>query len=300
MSRSDNMTGAVLMMASMAAFTINDTLMKMLAGAAPLNQLLFLRGVLMTVALIGLVWWVKAYPRGIPNRDWWLIALRALAETFVIYFFLTALFNMPLANITAILQALPLTITLAAAVFLKEPAGWRRITAILVGFVGVLLIVRPGAADFNFYSMYGLAAVACITCRDLITRRLSPQTPSLFVTLVATVTVTVIFGAFSLRDTWAPMGMRDLGTLIAAAAFVTIGFLSAVMVMRVGEVSYTIQFRYSGLLWALLLGWVVFGDWPDALTMIGASLVVGSGMFTLLREARLAQKKSSEPDPHRH
>lgn len=292
MARSDNMTGAMLMMASMAAFTINDMLMKMLADAAPLYQLLFMRGVLMSLTVTVLVWWMKAYPRGIPTRDWVLIALRALAETCAVFFFLTALFNMPLANITAILQALPLTITLAAAVFLKEPAGWRRMTAILVGFVGVMLIVRPGAADFNVYSIYGLAAVVCVTCRDLVTRRLSLQTPSLFVTLVTTVAVMLIFGALSLSETWVPMVARDLGILVTAAAFVTIGFLSAVMVMRVGEVSYTTQFRYSGLLWALLLGWIAFGDWPDKVTMAGAFLVVGSGMFTLFREGRLARRKS--------
>ncbi|WP_120499856.1 DMT family transporter [Roseovarius sp. EL26] len=291
MPRSDNMTGAMLMMASMAAFTINDTFMKMLADAAPLYQLLFMRGILMSLTVAGLVWWMGAYPRGIPSRDWWLIALRALAETCAVFFFLTALFNMPLANITAILQALPLTITLAAAVFLKEPAGWRRMTAILVGFAGVMLIVRPGAADFNVYSTYGLAAVVCVTCRDLVTRRLSPQTPSLFVTLVTTVAVMIVFGVLSLGEAWVVMEARDLGVLIAAAAFVTIGFLSAVMVMRVGEVSYTTQFRYSGLLWALLLGWVVFGDWPDTLTMMGALLVVGSGMFTLFREAQLVRRK---------
>jgi len=114
------------------------------------------------------------------------------------YFFLTALFNMPIANVTAILQALPLTITLAAALFFGDPIGWRRMSAILVGFVGVMLIVRPGAADFTIYSLYVLAAVGFVTLRDLATRRLSKETPSMLVTFITSTSIMVFFGVASL------------------------------------------------------------------------------------------------------
>ena len=289
MARSDNLTGAVLMMASMASFVLNDTLMKLMAGEIPLFQLLFLRGVLTTIAVAVIAWRMGALAARPARGDWRLIFWRTVAEIGAAYFFLTALFNMPIANVTAILQALPLTITLAAALFLNEPVGWRRLLAILVGFAGVMLIVRPGAADFTIYSLYGLAAVGCVTVRDLTTRRLSSETPSMFVTLITSAAIMVVFGLASAAAPWTPMDARALGLTAGAAVMIIGGYLFSIMVMRVGEISFVAPFRYTGLIWALLLGWIAFGEWPDAITFLGAGIVVGSGLFTLYRESRLSR-----------
>ncbi|MEO3416510.1 DMT family transporter [Roseovarius sp. CAU 1744] len=287
MVRSDNLTGALLMMASMAAFTLNDTMMKMLAGEIPLFQLLFLRGVITSVLVALVAWRMNALTLRLPKRDLKFIGLRTVAEIGAAYFFLTALFNMPLANVTAILQALPLTITLTAALVFKEPIGWRRLLAILTGFIGVLLIVRPGAEGFNSYSLYTLAAVAFVTLRDLSTRKLSRETPSMLVTLATSVAVMVVFGLASLPREWVAMDLRA-GALTFGASFMIIGgYLFSVMVMRVGEISFVAPFRYTGLIWALVLGWLAFGEWPDPITLLGAAIVVGSGMFMLYREAQL-------------
>ncbi len=196
--RSDNLTGALLMMASMACFVINDTMMKAMAGDVSLFQILFLRGILTSVAVGIMAWKMGALFVRLPRRDAVLVFWRMWAEIATAYFFLTALFNMPMANVMAILQASPLTITLCAAFLFGERVGWRRMLAILVGFVGVMLIVRLGTEGFTIYSVYGLAAVACITVRDLATRRLSPETPSMLVTLVTSVAVMVVFGLASL------------------------------------------------------------------------------------------------------
>lgn len=290
MARSDNMTGALLMMASMAAFTVNDTFMKSLAGEVPLFQLLFLRGILTTIAVGIIAWWMGAIRANVPRRDWGVIGLRMIGEIGAAYFFLTALFHMPIANVTAILQAIPLTITLAAAVVFRDPLGWRRMGAIVLGFVGVLLIVRPGTEDFNAYSFYVLAAVGFVTLRDLSTRALSRGTPSMFVTLITSISIMVFFGIASLTDDWVAMDARAAG-LTAGAAFMIIGgYLFSIMVMRVGEVSFVAPFRYTGLIWALVLGWLVFGEWPAPLTFLGAAIIVGSGLFTLYREAQLGRK----------
>lgn len=289
MARSDNLTGAMLMMASMAAFTLNDTMMKTMAGQIPLFQLLFLRGLLTTVAVAAIAWRTGALNTRLPRREWGIVALRTLAEIGAAYFFLTALFNMPIANVTAILQALPLTITLAAALFLREPVGWRRLVAIVVGFAGVMLIIRPGAADFNFYSLYTLAAVGFVTLRDLSTRRLSRATPSMFVTLVTSAAIMTFFGVASLTGDWVPMGGREVGLTAGAALMVIGGYLFSIMVMRVGEIGFVAPFRYTGLIWALVLGWAVFGEWPEPLTLLGAAIVAGSGIYTLWRESRLAR-----------
>lgn len=300
MTRSDNLTGALLMMASMACFVLNDTFMKAMAGGIPLYQLLFLRGALTSLAVAVMAWRMGALVARPPRRDRVLIFWRILAETGGTFFFLTALFHMPLANITAILQALPLTITLGAALFFKEPVGWRRLLAILVGFVGVMLIIRPGTDDFSVYSLYGIAAVGCVTVRDLTTRRLSRETPSIFVTLLNAIAITVVFGLISFPADWVPMDARASALTAGAAILVIGGYLTSIMVMRVGEVSYVTPFRYTGLIFALLLGWVVFGDWPEPLTLLGAAIVVGSGLFTFYREASLGRKTHAARGLRRH
>jgi len=290
MPRSDNLTGALLMMGSMAAFTFNDAMIKSLSEQVPLFQVLFLRGVLTTLLVALIAWRMGALGRRLPRADRGPVAWRIVGEIGAAYFFLTALFNMPIANVTAILQALPLTITLAAALLFREPVGWRRMTAILAGFIGVMLIVRPGTEGFTLYSLYGLAAVAFVTLRDMATRRLSREVPSMQVTLVTSAAIMVAFGLASAAQGWAPLDARA-GLLILGAAVMLIGgYLFSIMVMRVGEISFVAPFRYTGLLWALILGWVVFGDWPQAITLAGAALVVASGIFTLTREAQLGRQ----------
>ncbi|WP_111735555.1 DMT family transporter [Roseovarius amoyensis] len=289
MARSENPTGALLMMGSMAAFTINDTMMKTMSGEVPLFQLLFLRGVLTTVLVAVIAARMGALRARPTRRDWGLIGWRAVAETGAAYFFLTALFHMPLANVTAILQTMPLTVTLAAWLFLREPVGWPRLLAIAVGFAGVLLIVRPGAADFNSYSIYALVAVGFATLRDLVTRRMSAATPSILVTLVTSAVVMAAFGLAGLGGEWVAMTGREIGLTAGAGLMIIGAYLFAIMVMRVGEISVVAPFRYTGLVWALVLGWSVFGDWPDLPTLIGAAIIAGSGLFTFWRESRLAR-----------
>jgi len=284
---SPNTIGALLMIASMACFTINDTLMKSTGGVVPLFQLLFLRGAITSVLILVLSRHLGRIDLRLPRRDWQVIGLRSLAEVAAAYFFLSALFSMPLANVTAILQVVPLSVTLASALVLREAVGWRRLSAIAVGFGGVLLIVRPGAEGFNIWSIYVLIAVLCVTLRDLSTRALSSAVPSMTVTLVTALSVMTAAGLASLSAPWVPV-TADIGLLIlGSAVFVLGGYFFSIQVMRAGDVSFIAPFRYTGLLWALVLGWVVFGDWPSTLTLIGASIVVATGVFTLYRERKI-------------
>jgi S-adenosylmethionine uptake transporter len=285
---SPNALGALLMTASAAAFVINDTMIKAVTADLPLFQVMTLRGLLSSVVIYLLARQMGRLAWRLPRRDWGLIALRCVAEVGATVFFLTALMNMPLANITAVMQALPLTVTLAALLFFREPVGWRRLSAILIGFVGVLLIVRPGPEGFSIDAMFALGSVVCVTVRDLTTRRMSAQVPSMMVTLIGALAVTVFSAVVSLGVDWEPVDPRS-GLLIAGAAIaVLIGYLTVIQAMRVGEVSAVTPFRYSGLLWALVLGWLVFGHWPHPVTMVGAGIVVASGLFTLYRERKLS------------
>ena len=284
---SPNMIGALLMMASMASFTLNDTLVKLAAGAIPLFQLIFLRGLLTTSLILATKGRLGPLHVSIGRRDWGVIALRSVAEIASAYFFLSALFNMPLGNVTAILQVLPLSVTLASALVLREAVGWRRMLAILIGFFGVMLIVKPGAAGFNIWSIYALIAVACVTVRDLATRQLSKDVPSMTVTLVTAGSITLAAGLASLSAPWVAV-TRDVALLISGASvFVLGGYFFSIQVMRVGNVSFVAPFRYIGLIWALLLGWFVFGDWPGWMTLTGAFIVVTTGIFTLYRERKI-------------
>ncbi len=291
MTLTPNIRGALFMAGSMAAFTTNDAFMKSLSGDLHLVQAIFVRSIGVIVLLALLAWSQGALRLRVARRDLKLIALRSGAEIVAIYLFMTALFNMPLANAAAILQALPLAVTLAGAVFLGEAVGWRRIGAILIGFVGVLLIVQPGGAGFTVYSLYALGAVAFVTIRDLAARRLSAEIPSLMVALLTAITICVAFGLASLGVEWQPFTPAAWGNLIGAGVFVLGGYVFSVAAMRVGEIGMVSQFRYTALLVALVLGLAVFGEWPDALTLLGAAIVVGTGLFTLWRERHVAQAK---------
>lgn len=293
----DNMRGALLMMGSMTAFTINDAFMKSALGDLPLFQTIFLRGLIVVPLLAALCRVMGQLRFDLDRRDWQLVLIRALAEAGGAYLFITALFNMPIANVSAILQALPLTVSLAAALVFREALGWRRLTAILIGFVGVMLIVRPGGEDFNVYSLYALGAVALVTVRDLASRRMSRAVPSTFVALVAAVGVMLMAAAGLTVEVWEPVTRQELLKLTCAAVFVIGGYVFSVSAMRVGEIGFVAPFRYTSLVVALILGAVVFGEFPKALTLLGAGIVVAMGLFTLYRERvlRIRQARLSRP-----
>ncbi|NDW46681.1 DMT family transporter [Ruegeria sp. PrR005] len=281
---SPNTRGALLMMGSMAAFTVNDAIVKLLGGSLPLFQIITLRGALTSVWVFLLARHLGALHLRFDHRDRVLVAMRCVSEIGATFFFLTALMNMPLANVTAVLQALPLTVTLGAALIFGEPVGWRRMLAIGIGFCGMLLIVRPGPDGFTTHAIFALLAVTCVTARDLITRRMSSHVPSMVVTLATALTVTGLGLVGSLTVSWVPLDLQSGLLVFGASVFVLIGYLCSVMVMRVGEVGFIAPFRYTSLVWALGLGWLIFGNWPDPVTMLGAGLVVATGLFTLFRE----------------
>ncbi|GIT90258.1 membrane protein [Jannaschia pagri] len=282
----ENLRGALFMMASMATFTLNDACIKLLAQGLPTFQAVFLRGLGATALLIALAHITGALRQPIPRADRPYVVARALAEVAAFLPFIIALTHMPLADITAVLQALPLTITAAGAFFLGERVGWRRWTAIAVGLLGVLLIVRPGAAGFDHWSLLAVLTVLIITARDLITRRLSPEVPSLKVAILTAAGVMVLGLVLSLFEPWQMPTAGQGGLTALAALFIIGGYLFSVMAMRVGAIAVVTPFRYTAMIWGLLLGLFVFGDWPDGLTLLGAGLVVATGLYTLWRETR--------------
>lgn len=293
MPMSDNLRGAGFMVIAMTAFTLGDACMKGVASQMPLYQAVTLRG-LVTLPLLVLI---AQFTGGLDlratlgaGRTVWLRVLGEVASTIT---FFIALVQMPLAVLSSILQALPLAVTAGAALFLGERVGWRRVAAICVGFLGVLLIVRPGPDGINVYALVALASVAFVVLRDLATRRLPASVPSTTMAFLSALSVTVVGAVLSLGEPWQPVPQSGYVLLPLAGVFVVTGYIFIIRVMRVGEVSFTTPFRYTSLLVALVLGWVFFGEWPDGVTLLGAAIVVASGLFTLLREARLRRSRAA-------
>ena len=218
---SSNALGAIIMMLSMSGFVFNDTLMKLVASDLPLFQAILVRGVFACVFMTILCTYMGAFKveGGIFNTlRHPTVMLRSIGEAGGTYFFLSALFEMPIANVTAVLQILPLTVTLAAALFLGETVGWRRYGAIAVGFVGVLMIVKPGTDGFNFFAIYAVISTLFITLRDLVTRKMPRTTPSLLVSLVTAIVITAMGAIGSLFEPWRPLEAFHIGVLFGAAA----------------------------------------------------------------------------------
>lgn len=289
----DNVKGAALMMASMACFVTNDAAMKALSDELPLAQAVALRSLATCALMVILMQAMGMAKHTLSRRDSRLIWVRNAMEVGTAYFFITALFNMPLANATAIMLVLPLTVTLAGAVFLGQPVGWRRLVAIGVGLVGVLLIVRPGVEGFNIYSLYVLIAVVMVTARDILSRKLSRDVPTLLVAFRNAISVFVAFAVMSLFVDWQPVSPKAAMQLGLASLVIIGGYSCAVAAMRVGEVAAIAPFRYSSLIWSLLLGLVYFGEWPDGVTLIGACIVVVTGVYTFWRERQIAQNSTA-------
>jgi drug/metabolite transporter (DMT)-like permease len=284
LSLSPNLRGAMFMAVSMAGFTMNDAITKAVSENMTMAQIMLVRGGFATL-LIGAIAWHRGALRVPAGALDLMFVLRVCGEVFATLCFLTALAHLPLANVSAILQALPLGVTMGAALIFSEPVGWRRWLAIGCGFVGVLIIVRPGLEGFSIYSLFALACVFFCVVRDLATKRISDRVPSLFVTTATAAAVSVIGGMLLVPyGGWQPVASVDWLLLLGAAALLVVGYQFIIMAMRLGEISYIAPYRYTALLWAMLLGFLVFGDVPDGAMTLGALVIIASGLYTLYRE----------------
>ena len=223
-----------------------------------------------------------------------LVAIRVLGEAGGTVTFLVALAHLPIANVSAVLQALPLAVTMGAALVFNEGVGWRRWLAIAIGFAGVLIIVRPGFEGFSVYSLLALASVACCAVRDLATNRIPRAIPTLLVSTATAFAMTVLGAALlSPMGGWTPMTGTGTALLALAAVLVLIGYQFIIMAMRVGDISFIAPFRYTALLWSILLGMFIFGDVPDPPMILGATVIIGSGLYALYRERVVGRRKTA-------
>ena len=300
MPLSPNLRGSLLMAVSMATFSVNDAIAKFLTVQMHFSQVMMLRGLFASVMIGALVVHQGALR---PLRLLFVpsVALRISGEIGGSALFLVAVSALPLANVTAIVQSLPLVMTCGAVLILGEPVGWRRWLAIAAGFIGVLIIVRPGAEGFSQFTLVALLSVLFYATRDLVTKRIPAEIPTLFVTFLTAVAVTLAGAVFTLlHGDWTALSFHSLALLALAAVMTLIGFQCVILALRVGDVSSVAPMRYSQMLYAMLLGYLVFGDVPDAMMVLGASVIVLSGIYTFHRERvrdRLLATNSSNAPP---
>lgn len=286
MALTDNTRGALLMALAMASFTVNDAFTKSVTPYINIGQILFVRGV-MTCVLVYVIARHMGALRPLKTMLRPVILMRCLCEISASILYLKALSMMQFANVAAIMQSLPLAVTLGAALFLKEPVGWRRWTAILVGFLGVLVILRPGPEGFTSGALLVLGAMFVTAGRDLLTRRMYADVPSMAVTMTTTV-VNTLFGAALIIPFggWQPMDTYVWSHLVAAAFLVVIGYQAVITAMRSGDISFVAPFRYTSMIWAFSIGFFFFGDHLDVWTLSGTAIIVASGLYTFYRESR--------------
>lgn len=288
------------MVISMAAFTVNDAIAKFVSDSMNMAQVMLVRGIFASM-LVGVIAWQSGALTQLRHALNSMVMLRVAGDAAGTLTFLLALQHLPLANVSAILQALPLAVAMGAALFLGEGVGWRRWLAISVGFIGVLIVVRPGVEGFSVHSLLVLACVLFCAVRDLATRRIPEAIPSLLVSAVTSIAITILGAALlPAMGGWTPMQPSMVLYLALAAVLVLIGYQFIIMAMRVGDISFIAPFRYTALLWAIALSIVIFGDFPDSAMIMGSAIIVASGLYTLYRERVVGRwrpvTESSGPD----
>lgn len=276
-----NQRGILAMVAGMCAFVTNDTLVKYVSQSLPASQLIFLRGVFASLILLAAAQ-AMGLLAGLPALRDRRVLLRAFFDACATFSYLLAVFNMPLANATAINMATPLVITLFAILAFGEHVGPARWTAIAVGFLGVLLVVQPASDGFNGWALLCLFGTLLHAARDLMTRTIPRSIPSVLVTLSTALAVTLFAGGGTLVQGWVPVAAWQLGLLATASVFLSTGYYLLIVAMRDGELSLIAPFRYTGLLFAVVLGYAVWGDVPNPLAWCGIVLLVGAGLHVVL------------------
>jgi drug/metabolite transporter (DMT)-like permease len=282
------------MVIAMACFILNDTCIKTIGTSLPLGEIISIRGVL-SVLVIAVICIQQGVLGSAPSLFTPNVVVRSLLDVAGTFMFLTALVHMPIANLTAILQSVPLAVVLVSVIFLKEKVGLRRTAAILAGFIGVLLIVRPLPSTFTIYELLALGIVFILAFRDLITKRIPAHIPTFIIALANACFVALGGIVFGFYQGFQKVELWQFGLLCAAAILLASGYMFMVATLRLGDLSATAPFRYSNVLFAIILGMVVFSEFPDGLSYAGMGLIIAAGIYAAHREAILGRKVN---EPH--
>lgn len=292
----DNLRASLLMAGSMGLFALEDAAIKRASAELPVAQILWMLGLAGFAVLVAI-----ARRRGVALASRHLLApavmLRNLAEFFGTVGFVTALSLIPISTASVILQASPLVVTMGAALVLGERVGWRRWMAILVGLAGVVVIIRPGTEGFDANALWAVVGVIGLSLRDLSTRRVPPEVSTLQLSAwafaaVALAGLVLSLGTGAGAAMPSPQRLAELGFALGCGL---VGYAALTSAVRMGDLSVVAPFRFTRIVFALILGLLLFGERLDGPMLAGAGLIVGSGLYTLFREARLRAGRAPSP-----
>ncbi len=285
----ENLRGILFMLLAMAGFALEDLFIKLLSSHLPVSQILFILGFSGTAVflVIALLTHAPILHRDLLNRP---VIVRTLCELFAALFFTSAIALTPLSSVASILMTTPLMVTMGAAIFFGEKVGWRRWTAIMIGFFGVLLILRPGFDSFMPASLLAVIATIFLAVRDLATRTMQIDISTTTVSIYAFFAVGISgFFAMPFFSAMVIPYSIEIVYLISAVFVGVIGYYAIVLATRNGDVSVISPFRYSRLVFAMLLSIIILRERPDLLTLSGAAIIVASGIYSFIREGHLKQ-----------
>ena len=285
----ENLRGILFMILAMAGFALEDLFIKLLSSHVPVSQILIILGFSGTTVflIIAILTNAPILHRDLLNRP---VIVRTFCELFAALFFTSAIALTPLSSVASILMTTPLMVTMGAAVFFGEKIGWRRWTAIMIGFFGVLLILRPGFDSFMPASLLAVISTIFLAVRDLATRAMQFEISTTTVSIYAFLAVGISgFFAMPFFSAMVIPTSIEIVYLISATFVGVIGYYAVVLATRNGDISVISPFRYSRLVFAMLLSIIILKERPDLLTLIGASIIVISGVYTFIREGRLKQ-----------
>ncbi|MDQ3559607.1 MAG: DMT family transporter [Pseudomonadota bacterium] len=287
-SLSENYRGILYMVAACSCLILNDTFVKLASENASIPQIIVLRSLIALPLVVLFSWRQGALRNFFAFRDRYLW-LRTVGEIGANATFLSALARLEIANITAIAQTTPLAVTAAAALCLGEKVGIRRWSAILIGFLAVLLVIRPGMEGFNAWSLLALCSVGFIVLRDLSSRAMALSIHPLKVAVISLAALIPLGLAMSPFEPWRDITPSVLTLCLGSAVTLSVAYVLLVNAMRHGEISVVAPFRYVFLVWAILIQVTVFSVWPDSLTLLGSAILVATGLYTVYRERAVAR-----------
>jgi drug/metabolite transporter (DMT)-like permease len=288
------LAGIALMVAGIFLFAVNDALGKWLVATYSVGQVLLVRSLAALALLAPFIWRDRAGFSIAPRRG--LQALRALLATVEVACFYWAVAYLPLADVMAYYLAGPIFVTAIAAVVLREPVGWRRWSAVLVGFAGVIVCLRPGIATLSWPALIALAGSFTFSLSMIATRYLRGTGDTV---LVTTQTVAALgFGMIAAPFAWVTPSPRDLVLLALLGMVAMVAHVCVNRSLKLAAASIVVPYQYTTIIWAVAFGYLVFGDVPDAAMLIGAAIIIAAGLFILARERRLSRREPAfEPPP---
>lgn len=286
----DNRRGILAMSGSVVVFIFNDALIKLATETMPPLQAIGLRGCFATLwCLLALLVRRELRHAHLLRNRW--VAARGVLEALAAITYLIALAYIPFAIATAINMSTPLFLAALAVLLLGEVVGWRRWTAIAVGFVGVLMVIQPHPGEVNVWTWMVLFASFIGATRDVIARWVPPQVPTLVVSLSSAVTLAIVGCVWATLNGWQPMSLRGVLLVLGSSLLLAAGYQFLMISLRSGaEFSVIGSFRYASVLWALAIGYTLWGDVPNLLAVTGIAVVVGAGLYILHRE-RVTRRK---------